>query len=405
MANLILGLPSGLVDGVKVTDECLDYSTASIRTSSAGSTSSINSTTQTVSGGATFTGEWEQNTQSHVMVSCKTDADCTLYFDFSNDGVNIDTFPVAGFFVLSGIHEFHKALKGPRYFRVRLVCHSGETPTYTRLYTYYGLFPDANTPLNQSISLDADAIATRPTNYYVEAALGLRSGHALWNKFGYNSDVDVGTEVIASWGGTFTPLTTATTLIISSSSINDTSGGTGCNSVYISGIDANREPQVELVTLTGTTAVVTTSTWLGINRVSMYLCGTSQVNEGLIGVIASTGGSTMAVMPTGEGTTQQCIFHVPTGYKFVAEWVRCNVLNRGKNAELTIKMWVYSAVSNGKQNVYTVSIDTSTTNNVDESPNIPFPITESTVIWLECTTDTNDIEVNARFSGILVKDV
>ena len=27
------------------------------------------------------------------------------------------------------------------------------------------------------------------------------SGHALWNKFGYNDDIDIGTEIIASWGG------------------------------------------------------------------------------------------------------------------------------------------------------------------------------------------------------------
>ena len=236
----------------------------------------------------------------------------------------------------------------------------------------------------------------------IEAAVG-GDTTGLWNKFGYNNDVDLAApEVIASWGGSFTPLTVATTLTMSSSSADDTDGGTGCNSIVIYGIDANRVEQIEVITLDGVTPVITTSTWLGINRVAMFLCGSGQVNAGLIGVFAVTGGSTMAQMPVGGGVTQQCIFHVPANKQFITEWLWINVLNRAKNAEVTVRFWVWSAISNGKQEVFKIDIDTANSNgDHDINPNLPFPITASTVVWLEATTDTNDITVNARFSGVL----
>jgi hypothetical protein len=119
-----------------------------------------NNTILPLSGGATFTGAGELNGLADVMVSCKTDTSGVLYFDFSNDGTNWDTFPTAGFTVASGIHEFHTAVKGNRYFRVRLV--NGVTPqSYLRLYTYYGQFRQGNAPLNQSIGSDTDAMITR----------------------------------------------------------------------------------------------------------------------------------------------------------------------------------------------------------------------------------------------------
>lgn len=230
--------------------------------------------------------------------------------------------------------------------------------------------------------------------------------NTVWNKFGYNRDIDIGTEVIASWGGTFEPLTNATTLTISSLSANDTNGGTGCNTIVIYGIDSNRNEAIEVVNMDGINDVITASTWLGINRVAMYLCGSGKINEGTINVLATSDSSIMAQMPANEGVTQQCIFHIPADNVFAAKWLFINVLNRGKNAELTVKMWVYSAISNGNQNVFAIDIDTSTSTGViDLNPSLSFPISEKSVVWLECTTDTNDIIVNARFSGDLISTI
>lgn len=126
------------------------------------SPTSGNSTVTPLGIGATFTGDWEQNNQPEVMVMCKTDKTGTIFFDFSPDGLNVDsTFPVLGFAVAPGVTEFHTAVKGPRYFRVRLVNYSG-AQSYLRLTTYYGSdFIPTVSPLNQSIGTDQDAIVTR----------------------------------------------------------------------------------------------------------------------------------------------------------------------------------------------------------------------------------------------------
>ncbi len=363
--------------------------------------STVNSSESILTTGSTFTGTAELNSFTDVMVNVKTDQNGTYYMEFSIDGTNWDS-SLSFEYDTTRINPPHVLVKGYRYYRTRFTNTSASDQTYFRLQTSYGQFNKLTSPINSILPENFDAIATRPTDYNTEVAEGKREGASLWNKFGYNDDIDVGTEVIASWGGTFTPLTTAGTLLIASSSSNDTDGGTGCNSIVIYGIDSNRDEQIEVVLMNGTTTVNTTTTWLGINRVAMFLCGSGQINAGDIAILSSVGGATMAVMPSGGGVTQQCIFYVPANNNFVMEWLMINVLNQGKDAELNIKMWVYSAVSNGKQEVFRVNIDTATSSEpIEINPNLPFPVTEKTVVWIECTSDKANVIVNARFSGIL----
>ena len=354
-----------------------------------------------INAGDTFVGTGELNNYPSVMVQLATDQNGTLYIEFSQDGSNWDT-SLSFQYDTTRINPPHIFEKGQRYFRVRFTNTSATNQTYFRLNTTYGSFNKLTAPINGLLAENYDATVVRPTDYKSEVAMGKRQGRVLWNKFGYNNDIDIGTEVIASWGGTFTPLTTATTLIITSSSANDTNGGTGCNSIVVYGIDENRDEKIEVVTLNGTTPVVTASTWLGINRIAMFLCGSGKVNAGEIDILATVGGSVMAQMPIGGGVSQQCIFHIPRNHNFLTEFLMLNVLNRGKNAELTVKLWVYSAVNNGNQEVFKVDIDTSVTNEpLQLNPNLPFPISEKSVMWLEATSDTANVIVNARFSGIL----
>ena len=107
--------------------------------------------------------------------------------------------------------------------------------------------------------------------YEYEVAKSRISGAEVWNKFGYNDDIDTASEeVIASWGGTFDYLETADTLEVVSTSVNDDSAGTGARSVLIYGVDENNLHIQELVTMDGTTAVTTSNSFLGVNRVVIY---------------------------------------------------------------------------------------------------------------------------------------
>lgn len=132
-------------------------------------TSTLNTTTVNLVSEATYTGTWELNDARDVMVSCKSDIAGTLYFDFSNDGILADSFPVAGFTVAANIHEFHVAVKGPRYFRARFINGVGAQSSF-RLYTYYGDFRQGNLPLNAGISSDNDAIIVRSVGVGENAA-------------------------------------------------------------------------------------------------------------------------------------------------------------------------------------------------------------------------------------------
>jgi hypothetical protein len=123
--------------------------------------STVNTSITPLNNGVTFTGTGEQNLYSDVFVVCKTDQSGLLYFDFSVDNTNWETFPSSGFTVTAGIQEAHKAVKAGRYFRVRMTNNSGSNQTYLRLYTYYGAFDQLNAPLTNTPSSDSDSITTK----------------------------------------------------------------------------------------------------------------------------------------------------------------------------------------------------------------------------------------------------
>ena len=109
----------------------------------------------------TWTGTFEQNDYQYVFVNLQTDdAGGTLYFDFSQDGSNYSTFPVAGFTIATGVNEVHVAVKSSRYFRVRFV--GSGSRTYFRLQTNYtNTHLELNSPLNTSMSADADGVIVK----------------------------------------------------------------------------------------------------------------------------------------------------------------------------------------------------------------------------------------------------
>lgn len=370
--------------------------------------SSLNSTDVVLTSGSTYTGTWEDvSAYSSMTVAVKTDQNGTFTIQFSTDGVNADS-TLTRYYRTTQIEAPHRFTITRKYARVTFTNTASAHQTYIRLQVVYGEQGELNIPLDSNMAQDYDSTSVRPTEYKYETALGRRQGSTTWNKFGYNGDVDTGTnEVLAAFGGTFTILTSASTLTLVSSSANDTSAGTGARSVVIYGVDADRMSQTEVVTLNGVSNVVTTSTWLGINRVAIYLAGSLQVNEGNINITATTGGSVQAYLPAGKGTTQQCIFFTQDNHTFLADWLWLNAekLGGGATPKVQFRGWVYSAVSNAKYEVFYTLVDTSVETEHQLSPSQPFVIGERSVFWIEVTTDTNNSICSGRFSGIEFRDV
>lgn len=261
--------------------------------------------------------------------------------------------------------------------------------------------------LNASYNQKSQAEMVRVVgDYYQDVARGLVEGQTLWNKFGYNSDIDIGTETIWSTGGLLTKLTTPTTLSIVSTSSNDTSGGTGANSIIVYGIDSTRVARTEVVTMNGLTPVVTATTWLGINRMAIYLSGSGATNAGKITATAVSGGSVQGEIPATEGTTQTGFFFVQTGHTALMDWIFINInkVIAGTTPVVTIKAFVTSYVSGSKYEVLRVTIDTAVENTIQLLKPIPFVVAERSVIEFQATTDKNDTIVSIRFSLVEIKN-
>jgi hypothetical protein len=368
--------------------------------------SKVNSTDKLLLAGATFTGIAEDvSAFSSLVISVKTDQNGTYLVQFSPDGENWDS-SLTRYYRTNQIEPPHRFTVTRRYMRVLFTNTSSSNQTFMRLQVMLGEQSDLNIPLDAIMSQDYDSVSVRPTNYNYEVALGRRQGSTTWNKFGYNSDVDsAATEVVASFGGAFVPLTTASTLSVVSTSTSDTSAGTGAQSVVIIGVDANRVAQTEVVTLNGTTPVVTTSTWLGINRMAIYLAGSGKANAGTI--TATGGAATQGEIPTGQGTSQQAIFFTQVDHHLLADFLSINAEKTGGGAspKVRVRGWVYSAVSNANYLVYDTLVDTSAESSKTITPQHPFIIGESSVLWFEATTDQNDTFISVRFSGIEVRDI
>jgi len=285
------------------------------------SISSLNCSTAPILNGSTFTGSFETNDYPDVGVSLQTDADCTLYFDFSPDGVSVNTFPPAGFSVASGIHEFHTAVKLSRWFRVRVVNASGTDATYTRLYVYYGTFRQPNLPLNFTISDDADTIVTRNPYDPIEIARGNVQRVTKFSKFGENLNVTTTMSLVTS-SGTYQMPSTAQTLEIISSNANDTAVGTGARTVRVIGLNASFVEISEDVSLNGTTAVALSTPFIRAYRIFVLTCGDYNVdsigsNRGVIILRNSGAGVIWANIPLvnglGTGQSLTACYTVPAG--------------------------------------------------------------------------------------------
>ena len=187
---------------------------------------SINNTTTTPLGiGATYTGTGELNDYTGCFITVSTNQNGVLYTEFSQDGTNWDT-SLSFNYDTTRINPPHQFEKGSRYFRVRFENTSGFAQTHLRIQTSYGTFGKLTSPINGMLAENFDATVVRPTEYRLEVAMGKRQGRKTWNKFGFNQDVDTASpEVISSFGGDFSIMTTADFLSVVSTSANDTSAG------------------------------------------------------------------------------------------------------------------------------------------------------------------------------------
>lgn len=265
--------------------------------------SSLNNSTAPLGISGTFTGSAEDNPYPDAMISCFSDVAGTLFIEFSVNGADWRAFPTSGYEVAAGIHEFHTAVKGPRFFRVRYVNGSAAQSTF-QLFVYYGVFRQSTSPLNQPYSLDSDANITRSTFTWLDWARGLASGQESIKKFGRNPSVGTSYVPIAIGGNYRTPQSgNATTLRIKAGGdANDDAAGSGARSLRVIGVDENFNFASEVIATVGTSASLpTTTNFLRLHTCIVeesgtYATASAGSHEGVIVIEDSAGTEDWAVI-------------------------------------------------------------------------------------------------------------
>lgn len=147
--------------------------------------------------------------------------------------------------------------------------------------------------------------------------LAYRHGYQPIQKFGRNPDLDTLDGEVLIWhsGTTYPYQTSAQTIEALSASADDAAAGTGAQKVKISGLDENWDVIHEEVTLDGVTPVTTTQTFLRVYRAAVTDVGSGNINAGDITIRVSPGGSTLASLPAGEGSTFLSLLPIPRGHE------------------------------------------------------------------------------------------
>ncbi len=122
--------------------------------------SALNGSIQPLAASGTYTGTAESTLGfSSIVITCKADADGTLYVDFSPDGTNWDR--TVTYTLQNSISELHRVTAVMQYFRVRLV-NGTSAQTYCRLQVLMNDFVEPSTALNATtIQPDSGATLTR----------------------------------------------------------------------------------------------------------------------------------------------------------------------------------------------------------------------------------------------------
>lgn len=175
----------------------------------------------------------------------------------------------------------------------------------------------------------------------LDIARGVAGPFSHVHKFGENNDIDTGSdpETIWSAGGLYPwdSLSSAQTLYVLSDDANDT------DDLVIQGLDEDYNLQTETVTLTGTTAVTTTNTFLRVFRMQ-YMDGG---NEGVITArVTSASGTIVAQIDEEKSQTLMAVYTVPAGHR---AYITGYTGSAEKAKDIKLEMYIREADQNNFQ--------------------------------------------------------
>lgn len=270
--------------------------------------------------GATWTSPWvDVSDSSSVTSTLIADEHCHLYMEFSPDQTFV--FTPEEYECLANVEDRHRLSVIAPWFRIR-VKNGPVDQTQLHVTSMKGHQSSITAHLNETINQDADSLLVRNIPAELDIMQGKLGGFDVVNKLGKNSNLTSGTSIqfVTEAGGTYTgfPLSSAETIAISSSSINDTAAGSGARSIFIVGLNENWELTSETVILNGLLPVNTINTYRRAHTMFVTDSGNkttaSTINAGTITATHSTTTSNvfLTILP-GIGSSNYAVYTIPAG--------------------------------------------------------------------------------------------
>ena len=232
----------------------------------------------------------------------------------------------------------------------------------------------------------------------LQVARGQIDAHSTVNIYGVQASVT--TTYVPVWenASAYTYPASATTMHLASS-VNTGADKTG-TTVLIQGLDSTYTSISETLTLNGTTAVVTTKSYLRINSISVASVTSSTMPTGVITLKDLTDTTTYAQIAAGLGRSQMSIYTVPAGYTLYLSRIDAYTSANGYSADF-ISYRNYSITSSG---VVNTTQQAPFTNTYHAQRVMPRPFTEKTDIQLQARASANTYVVSIAAEGYLIKN-
>ena len=223
----------------------------------------------------------------------------------------------------------------------------------------------------------------RLPNAYIGLLNDNFSGCEAVNIFGFNRNVATEFETLWNDTGSYVLPTSQSALTVVSTSASDTMA------VLINGLDENYIQRQEVVTLTGTTPVVTSQVFYRINS-AVILAGSNVGN-----ITIKIGATLHGFIEAGLGTTQACVYTVPAGKSLYLLRIDLTSGTVNPNKYITYRQTLRS--SNGR--ILRVAEATWQTGQQSFDRQIPFKIPEKTDFQFEAKSSSGSNEVSIFVEG------
>ncbi len=219
---------------------------------------------------------------------------------------------------------------------------------------------------------------------------------------GMNPDLDMAAEEdLWNEGGLLSYLSSAETMNVTSTSTDDDVGGTGVTAVFITGLDANNLTVSEVVTMDGTSNVLTVNAYTRISFVFASAAGSGLTNAGNITLTASSAATVQANMLAGTSSGLGGFYTIPSGKRAIIRQVEMDATKLSGGGTPLVNFRMYARFSGANQ-PWVVILERRLDTAVQDQLIIPFPLSNILVsgadLRLACSTDTNNTEARMRIT-------